>query len=62
MIDGARDANSNAHGTIAGIRNSLMAEHLGADCATVEAMIAESPKKELGAGMPGGGGMGSMDY
>src|SRR5205085_5758462 len=27
-----------------------------------EAMVAETPKKEGSAGMPGGGGMGGMDY
>ena len=30
---------------------------------TTEAMVAEMPKKESAApGMPGGGGMGGMDY
>ena len=31
---------------------------------TTEAMVAEHPKKESAAGMPGGGmgGMGGMDY
>ena len=29
---------------------------------TTEAMVAEAPKKELAPAMPGGGGMGGMDY
>jgi chaperonin GroEL len=29
---------------------------------TTEAMVAEAPKKESAPAMPGGGGMGGMDY
>ena len=29
---------------------------------TTEAMVAEAPKKESTPAMPGGGGMGGMDY
>jgi chaperonin GroEL len=29
---------------------------------TTEAMVAEIPKKNAGAGMPPGGGMGGMDF
>jgi chaperonin GroEL len=29
---------------------------------TTEAMVAELPKKEAAPAMPGGGGMGGMDY
>jgi chaperonin GroEL len=29
---------------------------------TTEAMVAEAPKKESGPAMPGGGGMGGMDF
>ena len=29
---------------------------------TTEAMVAEAPKKEAAPAMPGGGGMGGMDY
>jgi len=42
VIDAARDANVDERRTIAGIRNSLLAEHLGVDCATIEAKLAET--------------------
>jgi chaperonin GroEL len=29
---------------------------------TTEAMVAETPKKSAAPAMPGGGGMGGMDY
>jgi len=29
---------------------------------TTEAMVAETPKKNAAPAMPGGGGMGGMDY
>jgi hypothetical protein len=42
VIDAARTRNANEHGTIASIRNSLLAEHLDTDVATIEASIAET--------------------
>ncbi|WP_157098809.1 phospholipase D-like domain-containing protein [Novosphingobium rosa] len=39
VIDAGRDANTQAVRAIAGIRNALLAEHLGTDCQTIEAMI-----------------------
>ena len=42
VIDAARDGNTDERSTIAGIRNSLLAEHLDSDCETIEALIAET--------------------
>ncbi|MEJ5979315.1 phospholipase D-like domain-containing protein [Novosphingobium sp. PS1R-30] len=42
VIDAARDANIDERRTIARIRNSLLAEHLGTDGATVGATLAET--------------------
>jgi phosphatidylserine/phosphatidylglycerophosphate/cardiolipin synthase-like enzyme len=42
VIDAARTRNADARGTIANIRNSLLAEHLDSDCDTIAATIAET--------------------
>ena len=42
VIDGAQAGNADTMAAIAGIRNALLAEHLGVDCATVEAAIGET--------------------
>ncbi|WP_206363577.1 phospholipase D-like domain-containing protein [Sphingomonas crocodyli] len=42
VIDAVRDQNADERRTIAGIRNSLLAEHLDTECETIEAMIAET--------------------
>lgn len=42
VIDAARSANADERQTIAGIRNSLLAEHLDSDCETVAATLAET--------------------
>jgi hypothetical protein len=42
VIDAARPANADERDTIAGIRNSLLAEHLDNDCETIAALIAQT--------------------
>jgi phosphatidylserine/phosphatidylglycerophosphate/cardiolipin synthase-like enzyme len=42
VIDAGRHANAGERKTIAGIRDSLLAEHLDSDCETIEATIAET--------------------
>ena len=42
VIDTAQSGNGGARSAIAGIRNALLAEHLGSDCATIEAAIEET--------------------
>jgi len=42
VIDAARGANVDERETIAGIRNSLLAEHLDSDCDTIAAKLAET--------------------
>ncbi|WP_240198083.1 phospholipase D-like domain-containing protein [Novosphingobium sp. P6W] len=42
VIDAGRPANADERETIAGIRNSLLAEHLDSDCESVAALIAET--------------------
>lgn len=42
VIDAARSANSDERQTIAGIRNSLLAEHLDSNCEMVAATLAET--------------------
>lgn len=42
VIDAARSANADERATIAGIRNSLLAEHLGSNCEKVAATLAET--------------------
>lgn len=42
VIDVARSANADEFQTIAGIRNSLLAEHLGSDCETIAATLSET--------------------
>lgn len=42
VIDAGREANSKERGTIAGIRNALLAEHLDTDCETIENLIAST--------------------
>lgn len=42
VIDAARDANADESRTIAGIRNSLLAEHLDSDCDTIETLLVET--------------------
>ena len=41
-IDATRNANADERRTIAGIRDSLLAEHLGTDCKTIEATLART--------------------
>jgi hypothetical protein len=40
----------------------LKAASVAGSLITAEAMIADAPKKETAPAMPGGGGMGGMDY
>lgn len=42
VIDAARTTNQKTSRTIAGIRNSLLAEHLATDCATIESLLKET--------------------
>jgi len=42
VIDAASNAGGEVRKTIAGIRNSLLAEHLDSDCDTIEATLSES--------------------
>jgi len=42
VIDAAHAVNADEKSTIAGIRNALLAEHLGTDCETIEGLIAET--------------------
>jgi len=42
VIDAARSTNADERETIAGIRNSLLAEHLDSDCETIAAKLAET--------------------
>lgn len=42
VIDAARTANADERETISGIRNALLAEHLGVDCSTIEGVLAET--------------------
>ena len=42
VIDAARITNGKTSRTIAGIRNSLLAEHLATDCATIELLLKET--------------------
>jgi phosphatidylserine/phosphatidylglycerophosphate/cardiolipin synthase-like enzyme len=41
-VDAAHAVNADEKNTIAGIRNALLAEHLGTDCETIESIIAET--------------------
>lgn len=42
IIDAGRPANADERTTVAGIRNSLLAEHLDTDCETIEALLRET--------------------
>jgi phosphatidylserine/phosphatidylglycerophosphate/cardiolipin synthase-like enzyme len=42
VIDAARDGNRDERKTIAGIRNSLLAEHLNSDCDTIAAILVQT--------------------
>lgn len=42
VIDAGRETNADERGTIAGIRNSLLAEHLDSDCETIETLLAST--------------------
>jgi phosphatidylserine/phosphatidylglycerophosphate/cardiolipin synthase-like enzyme len=42
VIDAERVPHGGAHKTIAGVRNSLLAEHLGVDCERIEALLAQT--------------------
>ena len=42
VIDAASAANTDERSTIAGLRNALLAEHLGTDCETIETLLAET--------------------
>lgn len=42
VIDASRDINADERGTIAGIRNSLLAEHLDSDCKTIEELLGRN--------------------
>ncbi|EJL24973.1 phosphatidylserine/phosphatidylglycerophosphate/cardiolipin synthase [Novosphingobium sp. AP12] len=42
VIDAGREANADERSTIAGIRNTLLAEHLNTDCETIENLLAQT--------------------
>ncbi|MGO4167826.1 phospholipase D-like domain-containing protein [Novosphingobium sp. YAF33] len=42
VIDAGREANAAERGTIAGIRNALLAEHLDTDCQTIEDLLEQT--------------------
>ncbi len=42
VIDAERSANADERQTITGIRNSLLAEHLGSDCAAIDALLTQT--------------------